>query len=278
MDGLSMFKMIADQARQGQLVFPTHLEQTLKLKQMLDDPDCHAETASKLISTDPLLSARIVAVANSSAYNRSGNSVSNIRNAVSRLGFSQTKILVTALIVRQLNQQLRDPLLIAKARQLWEHTAHVAALAQVLAKHITHVDPDTALFAGLIHEVGGFYMISCAEQYPGILDSENEAWSEYGEKLIGRGVLQQLEIPRHVIDAVEFMWKGLATYPPESLGDTLILANDIAPVPSPLHQHLSPAMQQQTAHLNFEIEESTLQEILRERDEEIHSLSHALLA
>ncbi|MBC3936510.1 HDOD domain-containing protein [Undibacterium rugosum] len=277
MDRLSMFKIIADQARQGQLVFPTHLEQTLKLKHLLDDPDCHTEIASKLISGEPLLSARIVAVANSAAYNRSGADISNIRGAVNRLGFSQTKILVTALIVRQLNQQLRDPVLIAKARQLWEHTVHVAALAQVIAKHITHVDPDTAMFAGLIHEVGGFYLISCAEQYPGIIDSENEAWSEYGEKLIGRGVLQQLEIPQHVIDAVEFMWKGLATYPPESLGDTLILANDIAPVSSPLHQHLSPAMQAHTAHLNFEVDESTLQEILQEKDEEIHSLSHALL-
>jgi HD-like signal output (HDOD) protein len=57
------------------------------------------------------------------------------------------------------------------AVRLWEHTAHVAALAQVIARRVTHVNPDTAFFAGIIHEVGGFYLIARAGAYPGLLEA-----------------------------------------------------------------------------------------------------------
>lgn len=277
MDRLAIFKRIAEQAMQGDLVFPTHVEETLKLKRALDDPDCHLDAAAKMVMADPLLSSRVVAVANSAAYNRSGNDINNVKTALNRLGFRTLKSLVAALIVRQLNQQLRDPALIAKAKQLWEHSAHVSSLAQVIARHITKVDPDTAMFAGIVHEVGGFYLISRAEEFPGLLDEAPDVWVEYGEKIIGRSILKKLEIPEAVVQGVEALWHGVTAMPPESLGDTLILANDIAPIVSPLHQLENMKTRHFTAHIDFEVDDSTLQEILNETDDELESLSAALM-
>jgi hypothetical protein len=31
---------------------------------------------------------------------------------------------------------------------------------------VTGVNEDTALFAGIVHEVGGFYLLSRAEEFP----------------------------------------------------------------------------------------------------------------
>ncbi|MFZ6849539.1 HDOD domain-containing protein [Undibacterium sp. RuRC25W] len=277
MDRLTIYKQIAEQSIQGELVFPTHVEETLKLKRILDNPDCHLETAAKYIIADPVLSARTVALANSSAFNRSGMQINNVPMAISRIGFRTVRTLVSAAVVRQLGSQVRDPILKAKAKELWEHCAHVAALAQVVARHISKVDPDTAMFAGIVHEVGGFYLISRAEEFPGLLNGDAEIWGEYGEHLIGRGVMTQLGIPSLVMNAVEQLWQGISAIPAKTLGDTLTLANEMSPYISPLHEAVGLRSKQFAATLDFDVDDTTLQEILNDSQDEIESLSAALL-
>ncbi|MBB3119901.1 HDOD domain-containing protein [Pseudoduganella violacea] len=277
MDRLDAFKSIAAQAGRGELAFPTNVAASVKLQQALSDPDCHTDTAAKLVQADPLLAARAVAIANSVAYNRSGNEIAGVRQAVQRLGVRTLQSLVAALIVRQLGSQIKDPGLQAMAKQLWEHTAHVAALAQVIARRVTHVDPDTAMFAGIVHEVGGFYMLSCADSDPSIMQGEPEEWVEHGEAQIGRGVLNKLIIPEAVMQAVEAMWDGLRALPPETLGDTLLLANDLAPVPSPLHSRPGATSPQAARTIDFAIGDGTLNAILTESAAEVHSLTTVLM-
>jgi hypothetical protein len=96
----------------------------------------------------------------------------------------------------------------------------------VIARRVTHVDPDTALFAGIMHEVAGFYMLASAGEFPEVMDGEPEDWVEHGELEIGRGVMTHLGVPDGVFKAIESMWVGLRALPPETLGDTLLLAND----------------------------------------------------
>ncbi len=277
MDKLSIYQALADRANQGDLVFPTNVRETIRLKRQLDDPACHLDQAAKLIAADPLLAARAVAMANSVAYRRSSSEVTNVRGAVQRLGFRTLITLLSAMIVRQMNSQLRNPELQKLANKLWEHSAHVASLAQIIAKNVTRVDAETAFFAGIVHEVGGFYLISQAEAYPGLFEGETDSWMEYGEKVIGRGVLRALEVPDAVMRGVEYLWQGVTTMPPETLGDTLILANDIAPVASPLEAKVRQQLQNYTRHIDFEVDDTTLQEILDETDHETQSLTQVLM-
>lgn len=79
MDRLEAFKSIAAQAGRGELTFPTNVDATLKLQRALNDPDMHVDGAAKLVQAEPLLAARTVAIANSAAYNRSGNSITNVQ-------------------------------------------------------------------------------------------------------------------------------------------------------------------------------------------------------
>ena len=277
MDRQTAFKNIAAQANRGELTFPTNVDATLKLQRALNDPDCHAEAAAKLVQAEPLLAARTVAIANSVAYNRSGSEITNVRSAVQRVGFRTLNALAAAVIVRQLDSKIRQPALRAKAEQLWQHSAHVAALAQVIARRVTRVDPDTAMFAGIVHEVGGFYLLSRAEEYPGILDGEPDEWIEHGEIAIGRGVLSKLGVPGPVLDAIELMWNGMRALPPETLGDTLLLANDLAPVASPLLERAGATTRQAASTIDFVVGDGTLASILEESAEEVRGLASALL-
>ncbi len=276
MDRLDALKSIAAQAERGELAFPTHVNATLKLQQALGDPDCHVEEAARLVQAEPLLAARTVAIANSAAYNRAGNDVTNVRAAVQRVGFRTLGALAASVIVRQLASGASDPLLRAKADQLWQHSANVAALALVIARRVSFVDPDTAMFAGIVHEVGGFYLLSRAHEFPGLLDGGAEEWIEVGQVDIGRGVLLKLGVPGPVMDAIEALWNGMRALPPETLGDTLMLAKDLAPIPSPLLERPGFSPTQASATIDFAVGDGTLALILQESAEEVRSLVNAL--
>lgn len=277
MDKREAFKTIASQVEQGELAFPTGAQVALKVRQALDDPECHIETAAKLIQAEPLLAARVIAIANSLVYNRSGREVTDVRVAVTRLGFSTVRSLVMALVTRQMAGRLIDQKHQELVNKLWEHTAHVASLAHVIARHVTHQDPETAMFAGIIHEIGGFYMLSRAGDFPGLLEGDFTDWIEHGEVEVGRAVLKKLSVPESVTAVIVGYWDGFLAMPPVTQADTLLLAEELTPVPSPLH-HLDGVTpgEDRTASIEMVIGEETLSRILNEAAEEVSSLTKAL--
>ena len=121
------------------------------------------------------------------------------------------------------------------------------------------------------------YLLSRAAEFPGILDGEPEDWVEHGEQAIGRGVLTKLVIPEPVMSAVEALWDGMRALPPETLGDTLLLANDLAPVHSPFHERPGATSRQAARTIDFVVGDGTLNMILSESAQEVKSLLDVLM-
>ncbi|KAB8036577.1 HDOD domain-containing protein [Janthinobacterium aquaticum] len=275
---LQAFGLIVAQAARGELTFPTSVNSALQLQLALAEPDCHIDQAIKLVLAEPVLAARTVALANSAVHSRgAGAPVTSVRAAVMRMGYRNLYALVAAMVVRQFGSKIVDPLLRQKAEQLWEHTAHVAALAHVLARRVTRIDADTALFAGIVHAVGGFYLLSRADEFPGLLDDDEERWMESAEEIISREVIRKLAIPAPVSEAIEGLRDGLLAIPPDSLLDTLLLAKQLSPVPSPLQVTFVQMLTPSDSVIDFIIDNDTLQSILAESSEEVASMSAALL-
>ena len=91
-------------------------------------------------------------------------------------------------------------------------------------------------------------------------------------------MLAKLGVPAPVMQAIEAMWEGMRALPPETLGDTLLLANDLAPVPSPLHQRPGATTSlQASSTIDFETGNGTLNSILKESADEVRTLTAALL-
>jgi hypothetical protein len=120
-------------------------------------------------------------------------------------------------------------------------------------------------------------MLSCAGDYPDVMDGEPEDWVEHGEIAIGRGVLAHLGVPDGVSKAIESMWVGLRALPPETLGDTLLLANDLSPVHSPLYQRPGATTLQGARTIDFVVGEGTLHAIMTESANEVQSLYAVLM-
>lgn len=278
MNRLETFGLIAAQAERGEIIFPTSVNAALRLQLALDNPDCHIEDAIKLVLGEPQLAARTVALANSAAFNRNGEAtVTNVRAAVMRIGYRSLQMLVAGLVVRQFGSRIVDPGVRLKAEQLWEHTAHVAALAQVFARRVTFVNPDTALFAAIVHEVGGFYLLSRADEFPGLLDADPENWVELCEEVVSREVMRKLSLPESVVEAISNMRNGFLGMPPSTLLDTLLLANQFAPVRSPLAMREQVHTPHEDTALDFVLDQATLDSIIAESAEEFQRMSAALL-
>jgi len=277
MDKHEIFEALIGRIAKGELAFPTSARVALKVKQTLDDPECHIDTAARLIQAEPLLAARVVAMANSVVYNPSGREFTDVKTSITRLGFRTVRSLAMALVTRQMAGQSLSPVQKQLADQLWEHTAHVASLAQVFARRVTHQDPEAALFAGIIHEIGGFYMISNAAEFPSLLENDFTDWIEEGEVAVGQAVLKVLTVPESVASAMTAYWDGFLAMPPVSLADTLLLAEELAPVPSPLHRlDDRPHGAETVAQLEIIVGEASLSAILAESASEVKSLIDAL--
>jgi len=275
MNRCDILKKIAAELENGEVSFPTNAMLALKLQRALGNPDCHVDEAARLIRAEPLLSAKVVALANSSAFNASGRAITDVRTAISRLGFRTLRTLATSVVSRQLANAggERERAFSAK---LWDHTTHVAALSYLIARKVTRLDPETAIFAGMVHEVGGFYMISRAADFPGLLDDDFSAWNENGEADLGRAVLKVLGVPEAIVEAIEVCWQGFMSMPPCSLGDTLLLADSLSPVESPLRDLDGVPREGMAASIDMVIGKETLAEIMAESADDVNSLIAAL--
>jgi len=273
---IEAFGYIAAQAARGDISFPTSVNAVLRLQRALNDPDCHLEDAIRLVLGEPQLAARTVALANSSSFNAGGKPITNVRAAVTRVGYRNLQMLVASLAVRQFGSCIQDPDLRHKAEQLWEHTVQVAALAQVFARRVTFVNPDTAMFAGIVHEIGAFYLLMRADEFPGLLDDDEDRWGELCEEVVTREVGRRLALPDPVAEAVFDLRGGWLNMPPTSLLDTLLLANLYAGIPSPLRFE-EPLPDHSESALDYLVDETTLHEILGEATELSGAMEQAVL-
>ena len=249
----------------------------LRVQQMLDDPDCAIDDLGKLIAAEPVLCARVIGIANSIAYNPGGRSITGLKSAISRLGFAALRALAAAVVVRQMKDTPRTKEDRALAEKLWEHTASVASLARIIAKRVTHQNPDAAFFCR--HRARDWQLLPDFPR-PAPFRASSAAISSPGMRKArpasGRAVLRALKVPGHILDAVEGLWSGYLALPPCSLGDTLLLADEMSPVESPLDALAGMGRKGMQAELEVAINDETLTGILAESAEEMASLSSAL--
>ena len=84
------FQMLADIAKElsGEVVFPTYFDAVLRLRKALQDPEISITNLAQVISTEPLISAKLLHLANSAAFNSSGQQILDLKLAIIRLGLN----------------------------------------------------------------------------------------------------------------------------------------------------------------------------------------------
>ena len=227
------FKMLEDIAAElsGEVVFPTCFDVAMRIRKALQDPDIPLARVAAQISMEPLIDAKLLRLANSVVYNPSGVEVKDLTGAIKRLGLNVVRNTAMAITMSQMLRSRDMANFDDIAKRLWGHTLQVASAGSVIARRLTRINPDEALLAGLVHDLGAFYMLYRATQYrelrerPETLKYLITQWHES----IGLSVLASLGMPEDIIEATRD--HDVLRLPPESpknLKDVVYISNLMA--------------------------------------------------
>lgn len=207
--------------------FPTSLDAAMLIRDTLKDPETTLEKAAQAVSMEPLVAAKVIRLSNSVVFNRSGQTISDITTAVSRLGFEMVRTLALAVALDQMLQGTLCNTYAHYSQQAWERAVQTAAIARVLARRIGRINPDEALLAGIVSQIGVFYILyrtddeaSCRD-HPELLFSLIRNWHHR----IGDAVLSRLEIPQTIRDTLAPSPELPCHVSPNTLHDLILIAD-----------------------------------------------------
>ena len=158
------FNSFAQAYRENKLSLPSLPQVAIKLRKAMENPDIGVKEVISIVQVDAPIVAKLIQVSNSALYAPTSQ-IKNCHDAVTRLGLETTRKLVMGISVKQLFQ-CKSPELMSKMQQLWKQSLHVSSLSFVLAQEAGGVNPEDALLAGLICDIGAIPLIHFAEQHP----------------------------------------------------------------------------------------------------------------
>lgn len=193
------YTTILEELDSGKLVLPTLPEVALQVREVVDNPEATAKQLADIITTDAALSARLLKVANSPLY-RGRVAIDSVQMAVSRLGLSMVRNLVTSLVMEQMFQATNSRL-DKRLRSLWEQSTRVAAASQVIAGKLNGIRTDEAMLAGLIHAIGVLPILMKADE-DGDLIRDSKKLDQLIDNLyprLGSAILKKWEFPDNLV-------------------------------------------------------------------------------
>lgn len=149
--------------KRGDLEVPNFPDVALKMRQAIQQ-DLGVAEVVKIITLDPALTGKLIQVVNSPLY-RSQDPISSCLNAVNRLGLTATRNLVTAMCLKNLVNS-GQPSIKKRIHEVWVHSIRVSSISYILAKLTHQVDPEEALLAGLLHNIGSLPILMFAATLP----------------------------------------------------------------------------------------------------------------
>jgi HDOD domain len=98
------FKMLEDIARElaSDVSFPTSFDLAIHLRNVLRKPDVSLKEVARVVCVEPLVSAKLLRLANSVTRNPYGQVVVAVENAIVRLGLEATRSTAFAVAIEQL--------------------------------------------------------------------------------------------------------------------------------------------------------------------------------
>lgn len=161
---------LREDIEKNRIRLPTLPNISLEALIIINDADSSMADLENIIAKDTSMAARLVRYANSPLY-MGINNVSSVKAAITRIGLDAVKNAILSLAMRDVFSSTRKSIE-KRMESLWKHSVSVASKATVLAEHFPHLNPDEAMLAGLIHDIGTIPILLKASDQPLLLDKE----------------------------------------------------------------------------------------------------------
>lgn len=151
----------------NQLVLPTIPDVSFKIRRAINDDKANNAKIARIVQIDPSITSRLIKIANSPLY-RGRKQIESCPEALTRLGLEAARNIITAFSMKSIFKA-KSPLINHEMVELWKHSSYVAAISAVIAHKIRGFDPDRAMLAGLIHDIGIVPILLHADNHPDII-------------------------------------------------------------------------------------------------------------
>lgn len=188
----------------GDAVFPTSIQLATRIRQALDQDDISVDDVARLIEVEPLLTAKVVRMANCVTFNPSGREVFDVRQAIGRVGFNAVRSVSMAIALAQLKAAPALQVFRNLTEPAWQSSVRLAALSRLLARTQRGVNPDEAMLSGLVSEIGVFYLLDKAARHPEYVSNASHVGAllaEYATS-VGNQFLVVMGMPGNTVQAL----------------------------------------------------------------------------
>jgi putative nucleotidyltransferase with HDIG domain len=180
-----------------------------KLLKLVGDPRVSLNEIGNFVSSDPVLTTKVLKMVNSPVYGFPGR-ISSVSQAVLLLGLNVVKGLLLGVSVFELMQK--------SMMGLWEHSMGCSIIARLIARKMGLKEPEEVSVAGLLHDIGKVVMIlQFPEEYEEainlaensgepILEAEKEVFS-ITHATAGTWMTQKWKFPGNLTEVIEYHHK-----------------------------------------------------------------------
>jgi HD-like signal output (HDOD) protein len=184
------------------LALPTIPDVSVKIRRAINEPNANSAKIARVVQIDPSITARLIKISNSPLY-RGRRKIESCPEALTRLGLKAAQDIITAFALKAVFNA-KSPIIRRKMQDLWAHSSYVAAISAVFAHKTPGFDPDRAMLAGLIHDIGIVPILAYADRQPEILANPGDLAETVRElrSEIGVQIIRKWDFPHDFEDVI----------------------------------------------------------------------------
>jgi len=182
------------------LRLPTLPDISVKIRRAIRDNRANSARISKVVQLDPAITARLIKISNSPLY-MGRRKIESCPEALTRLGLKAAQDLITSFALKGVFQA-KSKVIQRHMHELWSHSSYVGAICAILAHKTPGFDPDRAMLAGLVHDIGTVPILTLADKHPELAENPKHLKNTI-EKLrgqLGAMILRKWEFPEDFAD------------------------------------------------------------------------------
>jgi HD-like signal output (HDOD) protein len=163
---------ISQKFKSEQIDLPSLPDVAVQINKVLQNPNINMKAVANVMHADPVISTRIIQVANSAMFTGQPRTGS-LHSAITRIGLKVTRSIVYSVIVHGLYTP-KTPLTKKLMERVYEECIRTGVVSHMLCKVIGILEPEQALLAGIVHNIGVIPILIIADKNESLSKDEAE--------------------------------------------------------------------------------------------------------
>lgn len=200
----NLLSEIEEALKKEEIKLPAMPDIAMKIRAAFKDEQYDVGRIAKIIQAEAGLAAYVLKIANSPLH-RGPMPIKTAKHAICRLGQHSIQSIVLTYTVRALFETSSATLKVLLQEQ-WQQSASVAAISAILSERCEDFDPDQAMLAGLLQDIGSLPLIDWLKNNHAGEDDLEQEFTKLRDRYaaeIGEMILRSWNFADELIEAVK---------------------------------------------------------------------------